>query len=238
MARTVVMTGATGGIGAAAVKKLAKMGMNVVMVTHNQQAGDELSAACAEYPGEVVAMSNDGGDAAVFPDVYERFGSVDVVIPNHGAPDFEETLETIEDEKFEWKFHHQVINTFDMIKAAVPYMKKGGFGRIILMSSVGAYSGDNSYAFTTSVVNGAVTSMMKQLSGMFAADGITVNAIAKGHMEPDHPGHGAEADVTKIPMGRVATAEDFANAVAFLASEESGYVTGQTIALGGGEYKA
>ena len=120
MARTAVMTGATGRIGTEAVKALAAMGINVVMVTHNPQAAEALSAACAGLPGEVVGMSNEAGDDAVFDDVYERFGSVDILIPNHSAPDSTDPPEEVKAEDIEKKFRHQVVNTFKMIKRASP----------------------------------------------------------------------------------------------------------------------
>lgn len=239
MARTAVMTGAAGKIGSGAVKRLAAMGINVVMVTHNQQVAEKISEECKDLPGEVVAMSNEGGDAAVFGDVYERFGSVDILIPNHGYPDRRKDISDITEEELTRKFHHQVLNTFEMIQKAVPFMEKAGSGRIILMSSAGAYDGNNKFPMVGAVVDGAVTSMMKWLAGDLADKNITVNCIIKGYLEEDHPpkfeDEGPEWE--DIPAGRAATSEDFGNAVAFLAAEESSYITGQSISLAGGKIR-
>lgn len=239
MARTAVMTGATGRIGTDAVKKMAAMGINVVMVTHNQQAADELSKACADLPGEVVAMSNDGGDDAVFDDVFARFGSVDIIIPNQGGPEHVNDILDIDPEKVEREFSHQVVNSFKMIKRAVPFLEKSSAGRIILMTSEGAFTGDNDFGFERSVANGGMTAMMKYLATALADKGITVNCIAKGRMEPDHlhEGETFTMECPEVPLGRKGSSMDFANAVAFLASEESDYITGQTIFLTGGSIR-
>ena len=184
-------------------------------------------------------MSNEAGDDAVFDDVYERFGSVDILIPNHSAPDSTDPPEEVKAEDIEKKFRHQVVNTFKMIKRAAPYLKKSGAGRIILISSAGAYNGDNSFSFTASVVNGAVTSMMRYLSETLSAYGVTVNCIVKGKFEPDHikEGETASIDVSDIPLKRAATAKDFGAVCAFLASEGAGAVTGQSIFLTGGQIR-
>lgn len=239
MARTAVMTGAAGGIGIKAVKKLASMGINVVMVTHNQKKAEEISNDCADLPGEVVAMSNEAGDDAVFEDVFQRFGSVDILIPNHGGPEHRRNVLDIPIGDFEHELDHQVINTFKMIRNAVPYMEKAGAGRIVLMSSEGAYSGDNSFGFARSVANGAVTSMMKYLAEALADKNITVNCIAKGRMEPDHlhEGETFTMDCPEVPLGRKSSSDDFADAVAFLIREDAGYITGQTIFLTGGSIR-
>jgi len=239
MARTAVMTGAAGGIGAKAVKKLASMGINVVMVTHNQKKADEITNECAGLPGQVVAMSNEGGDDAVFDDVFQRFGSVDILIPNHGGPEHRKSVLDIPLEDIEHEFDHQVINTFKMVQRAIPFLEKSESARIILMSSEGVYSGDNSFGFARTVANGALTSMMKYLAEALADKGITVNCIAKGRMEPDHlhEGETFTMDCPEVPLKKKASAEDFANAVAFLACEDSGYITGQTIFLTGGSIR-
>lgn len=239
MARTAVMTGAAGGIGSEAVKKMASMGINVVMVTHNQKFADAIAEACRDLPGEVVAMSNEGGDDAVFEDVYKRFGSIDILIPNHGGPERMHRIEDISIEDIEHELDHQVINTFKMIRRAAPYLEKGGSGRIILMSSEGAYTGDNRFSFEKSVANGSVTAMMRYLAKYYAEKGITVNSIVKGSMEDDHPRDGAvpTMECPEVPLSIKASAKDFANAVAFLVSEESGYITGQSIFLTGGNIR-
>ena len=83
--RTCVFAGAAGFIGRGAVKALADGGMNVVMVTHSPDKAKEVIELCRDCPGKVIAMSNKEGDHAVFPDIMEQFGSVDVVINSTGA---------------------------------------------------------------------------------------------------------------------------------------------------------
>ena len=84
--RTAVIAGATGHVGAGAVHMLTEAGMNVVMVTHNMEDARRLIAEVEHHPGTCIALSNENGDGAVYGEVCQRFGSVDVIIPNQGAP--------------------------------------------------------------------------------------------------------------------------------------------------------
>ena len=223
MAKTAVMTGAAGRIGSGAVKKMAEAGINVAMITHNPGPAAKICEECAGFPGKVVAMTNEGGDDSAIARTFEQFGSVDIVILNHGGPDHQVDLLDIDPEELNKKFGHQVTMTFKTLKTAIPFLEKAGGGDIILMSSKGAFDGDTSFPFVSSVANGAVISMTQYLANALADKNIKVNCIAKGHMQKDFLHEGETLDLT-LPGP-----EEFGTAVMDVLN---GDFSGDTILLG------
>jgi len=240
--RTAVMPGATGHQGAGAVRILAASGMNVLMPTHNP---DNAAALIASLPEEqrarVLAISNEAGDEAAFDFAVEKFGSVDVLIPNQGGPVHPMALEAVTAELIEKVFRHQVIGSFEFVRAGLPYLRKSRAGRVILMSTPGARNGLVEEGIADNIGRAGLLSMTASLSRALIAQGITVNCIVKSGLEDDHPPRdpsdpGAKGMVGRIPAGRNGTPDEFGAAVAWLASEEAGYVTGQIVNLSGGQY--
>ncbi len=243
--RTCIFSGATGGDGVDTVKALCAGGMNVVMMTHNipaaEQLIEEISASGA--PGKCVYYAGGRGEppAEENPAVYEKiqaeFGSVDVVISNTGGPGRDVSLEDCPAEELERELNHLAVGALKTIQAALPFLKQSKAPRIILMSTVEAELGGSEESFPVAVAKGAVLTMVKTAAPRVARYGITVNCIAKGCIQR----LGARPDdvnldnlLPMIPMGRLGTPQDLANVICFLASEESGYVTGQSIHVSGG----
>ena len=223
MGKTAVMTGAAGRIGAGAVRKMSEAGINVAMITHNPGPAQKICDECAGFPGKVVAVTNEGGDDAAIGRTFDEFGSVDIVILNHGGPDHPVEVLDTDPEELNKKFAHQVTMTFKTLKTAIPFLVKSGGGDIILMSSRGAFDGDNSFPFVGSVVNGAVISMTQYLANALAENNIKVNCIAKGHMQPDFDHGDAPQDFTGL-IGP----EKFADAVMDILN---GDTSGDTVLL-------
>ena len=237
--RTCVFAGATGQIGRGAVKALAEGGMNVVMVTHNPQSAQSIVEEFSSLPGRVVAMSNEGGDGSVFGEVEKEFGSVDVVINTIGGLDAPVPFEKIQPQVLSDKLEHQVVLPFVMMQAALPYLRKSRVPRMILAATAGAQDGFAGENLADSISRGAVLTATYALARELAKEGITVNCIARSGMVDDHPPRD-EKDFSvqsiqgQIPLGRIGTAEDFGALGAYIASEESGFVTGQVFGLSGG----
>lgn len=237
--RTCVFAGATGMIGRGAVRALTEAGMNVVMVTHNPDSAREVIASTEGLPGRCIAMTNDRDDGDIFKAVEELFGSVDVIISGIGGLNAPKKFEDVSVEELLNKVNFQVNGPVRMIKAALPYLEKSKAPRILLMSSVGAQNGFAGENICDSVARGAIISLTYCLAREFASRGITVNCIARSGVINDHEPHRPEdfnvASIQDhIPLGRIGSSREFGAAVAYLASEEGGFVTGQVLNLSGG----
>lgn len=244
--RTCIFSGATAGDGRAAVKALCTGGMNVVMMTHNEAYARSLieevsriegAGACVYYTGKKGSGPAEANDVT-YAEIEERFGSVDVIISNTGSDGQIDDLETIPPEALQKNVDHLLMSAFKMMQAALPYLKKSKAPRIIFMTTTEGIRGGTQESFANAVAKGAVASLALNSAARLVKYGITVNAIAKGairRMEPVQPGSPNPDDrLAAIPMGRVGDAQDLANAICFLASEESSYITGQIMELSGG----
>ena len=237
--RTCVFAGATGMVGRGAVKAMVEAGMNVVMVTHNPDAAKEVIASMEGKPGRCLAMSNEQGDGAIFQAVEEMFGSVDVIISNTGGFNAPKKFEEITEEEMARKITFQVTGAMTMVREAIPFLERSKAPRVLLMASAGAQNGFQGENICDSVARGAVISMTYCLARELADRGITVNCIAKSALVNDHPPHSPQHMDTaslqgSVPLGRIGTNDEFGAAVAYLASEEAGFVTGQVLNLSGG----
>lgn len=244
--RTAVFAGATAGDGRDTVKALCVGGMNVVMMTHNRQAAEELieEIRSMNAPGACVlcAGGEEEGPAeenpAVYEELRERFGSVDVVIANTGADGHRDDIETLSPEELQRSLNHLVVGSFKMLQTALPYLKQSRAPRVILMSTVEGVHGGTYESLANAVAKGAVEALTLNAAARLAPYGITVNCIAKGaipRVEGVRPGNPDPMErLPVIPMKRLGSPADLAGAVAFLASEESAYLTGQILELSGG----
>lgn len=244
--RTAVFAGATAGDGRETVKALCLGGMNVVMMTHNVHAAESLIEEVHALGAAGECLYEAGGSGAVPPEedpaiyarVAARFGSVDVIIANTGANGREDDLETLQAEELRRSLDHLVVGAFKMLQTALPYLKQSRAPRAILMTTVEGVHGGTQESLANAVAKGAVEALTLNAAARLAPSGITVNCIAKGaisRVEPPRPGEALpEKRLPTIPAGRLGTPADLAGAVAFLASEEAAYVTGQVLELSGG----
>jgi len=243
--RVCVFSGATAGDGVAVVESLCRGGMTVVMMTHSPERARGLVEGIngAGYPGQCLAMAGGEGrpaeeDPAVYARIAEEFGSVDVVISNTGGYGREAAIEDTSDDEFREEIDHLAGGSFRMLKAALPWLRKSHAARVILMSTVEGVNGGVHQSFANSVAKGAVRALTVNAAARLAAEGITVNCIAKGGIPRVDGMREGDADpaafIPRTPMGRMGTPAELGELVCFLASEESGYITGQTIALDGG----
>lgn len=248
--RTCIFAGASGGDGIESAKALCAEGMNVVMITHQLQQAqsllDEINAQ--HYPGKCAAYM-DGNcynpprtDAEVYQEIAEKFGSIDVVISNTGAPEHEDSIDTLTKEELLEEVDHLVGGSYGMLRNALPFLRKSAAARVIFMTSTEGERGGSHESLATSVAKGAVLALTKMCAARLAGEGITVNCIAKGAidkpMPPLFPNEKARKDpqerLPQIPAGRVGQPADVAQAICYLASEETGYVTGTVLEVSGG----
>ncbi|HEY0983223.1 MULTISPECIES: 3-oxoacyl-[acyl-carrier-protein] reductase [unclassified Schlesneria] len=239
--RVALVTGGSRGIGKAIVFALAKAGAKVAFVYQsNQEAADQIVTELTSQGHEVYAIKADvsqksEADAAI-ENVVSKWGRLDILVNNAGIIRDKLVLAMSPEE---W---HEVINTnlssvFNFCQAAIRPMMSNRFGRIVNMSSVAAdfsNPGQANYAASKAGIEG----FSRCLATEYAKRGITVNCVAPGFIETDMTVAvvNAAGDKVKnsIPVKRLGKPEDIANAVLFLASEESSYITGQVLKVDGG----
>lgn len=239
--RCAIVTGAGRGIGRAVAVRLAKDGFDVVVnCAHSEDAARETASVCEAYGVRALVVradvSDQDGAKKLFDETIAAFGRVDVLVNNAGITR-DGLLLRMKPEDFEAVIATNLTGTFLCMKQAARYMLRAKYGRIINMSSVVGLRGNAgqvNYAASKAGVIGMTKSAAKEL----AAKQITVNAVAPGMIETDMtramPENAHEAMKSGIPAGRIGRPEDVADAVAFFASEQASYITGQVLAVDGG----
>jgi 3-oxoacyl-[acyl-carrier protein] reductase len=238
----VVVTGASRGIGKAVAEVLGRRGATVIG-TATTGAGakaidDSLRAAGIKGAGKVLNVTDPDSIAALVKDVTENFGAPSILVNNAGITR-DNLLMRMKDEEWDDVINTNLNSAFRMSRACLRGMMKAKHGRIIMISSViGATGnpGQANYAATKAGVIGFAKSLAREIGSR----GITVNAVAPGFIDTDMtralPEQQRDALLGQIPMGRLGDVSDIANTVAFLASSDAGYITGETIHVNGGMY--
>lgn len=239
--KTVIITGGARGIGKAAALKLASLGANLVInYLGNDKAASETEEACKQLGAEILLIKGDVASAEQCEKnaaaALERFGRIDVLINNAGITR-DGLLMRMEEKDFDSVINTNLKGTFLMTKAVSRQMLKQRYGRIINMASVVGITGNQGQA-NYSASKAGVIGLTKSFALEVAAKGITVNAVAPGFIETDMTDAMTDAAIEAakalIPAKRMGSPEDVAEVIAFLASEQSGYITGQTVCVDGG----
>ena len=241
MEKYALITGATRGIGKQIAITLAKQGYNIAL--NYRKENEELENTKKEIEEIGVQVLAVKGDVANFEEcenfvkqVIERFGQIDVLVNNAGITK-DMLLMRMKKEDFEQVIDTNLVGTFNVTKNAVPYMMKARSGRIINISSVVGISG-NAGQTNYSASKAGIIGFTKSLAKEIASRNILVNAVAPGFIETnmtDVLKDDVKQEIAKnIPLKRMGTAQDVANVVKFLASDDSSYITGQVINVDGG----
>ncbi len=238
MAHVAVVTGGTRGIGRAVCEALKEDGFTVVA---SYAGNDEKARAFTDETG-IPAYKFDVGDhdatLAACEKIAAEVGPIDVVVNNAGITR-DGTLLKMTYDDWEDVMRTNLGGCFNMAKATFAGMKERKWGRIINIGSINGQAGQYgqvNYAAAKSGIHG----FTKALAQEGARYGITVNAIAPGYIDTDMvaavPENVLEKIVAKIPVGRLGKASEIARGVAFLASEDGGFVTGSTMSINGGQH--
>ena len=242
--RAALITGSSRGIGLAVAEHLAAAGFNVAL-NCSSEAGlpalrEQAGRIAGEYDVQVEAIAASVADEAeanaLVEQAHEAFGRLDAVVNNAGITR-DGLMVRMKDDDFDRVIDVNLKGTFHICRAAGKIMMKQRYGRIVNMSSisgVGGNAGQANYAASKAGVIGLTKTIAREL----AARGVTANAVAPGFISTDMTDalseKQREAIGEQIPMKRFGTVDDVAHLVGFLASEESGYITGQVICIDGG----
>lgn len=239
--KVALVTGASRGIGRAIAIALAKEGASVaVNFAGNSEKAGQVVSEIKEMGREAVAIQGDVTNAdsvtAMVKNVTEQFGKLDILINNAGITR-DNLLVRMKEEDWDSVINTNLKGVFLCTKAVSRQMMKQRQGRIINISSVVGVSGNAGQANYVAAKSGVI-GLTKTTAKELAARGITVNAIAPGFIETDMTNvlteEVGEQMRKQIPLGRFGLPEDVAKTAVFLASEDSGYITGQTIQVDGG----
>ncbi len=242
--RVAVVTGASQGIGEAIARTLAERGAKVALVARNQEKLDAVLTGIEAAGGTAIALPLDVADTEqakqVFHQAIERLGRLDILVNNAGitrdglavrmkTADWDAVLRT------------NLTGAYVCAQQAIGPMLRQRWGRIINISSVVAEMGNPGQANYVAAKAGMI-GLTKALAVELASRHITVNAVAPGFistaMTDALPEKAVQELSARIPLGRLGTPADVAAAVAFLASEEAGYITGHVLDVNGGMYMA
>ena len=239
--RVAVITGAGSGIGYATAKKLASEGAKVVVVDMNPESGN---AVAKEIGGTFVSadVTNEKEVENMYKVAFDTYGRIDIAFNNAGIspPDDDSILITGIDA---WRKVQEVnlTSVYLCCKYVLPYMQKNGKGSIINTASFVATMGAATSQISYTASKGGVLAMSRELGVQFAREGIRVNALSPGPVntpllqelfakDPER----AARRLVHIPMGRFANADEIAAAVAFLASDDSSFITASNFLVDGG----
>jgi len=239
--KVALVTGASRGIGRACAIKLASLGAKVVVnYNKNQSAADEVVATIKSSGGEAIAVPGDVSQfvaaQSIIKATIDTFGRLDILVNNAGTTR-DTLLAIMKEEEFDSVIQTNLKSVFNMSKAALRQMMRQKYGRIVNMASVAGIVGNpgqTNYSASKAGIIGFTKAMAKE----YGSKNIAVNAVAPGYIPTDLtnvlPQEVKDGIVKMTALGRMGTAEEIANVVAFLASDEASYITGQVIAVDGG----
>lgn len=239
--KVAVVTGASRGIGRAVAVTLAGLGANVVVnYAGHAEGAEETAALVGELGLRALVLQADVTDQkqvdTMMKQALQEFGRIDILVNNAGITR-DNLLPRLGEQDWDAVLNTNLKGAYHCSKAALRPMLKARWGRIINISSVVGLSGNagqSNYAAAKAGLIGFTKSLAKE----FASRNITVNAVAPGYIATDMTADLTEENQARllgsVPLSRLGTPEDVARAVAFLASEWAGYITGQVIVVDGG----
>lgn len=252
--RVAFVAGASRGLGYAVARELAREGAHVALCARDEPGVRQAAATIAAETGAellpfALDVTSPGAVEAAIAATAEHWGGPHILVANAGgAP--AGRFDALDDERWRAAWELNFLSSVRMIRAALPAMRTAGWGRIITITSMTVKQPVENLLLSNGV-RPAIVGMVRDLASELAPSGITVNNVAPGYTRTERisaviQARAAEAGsaeaaeramVSTIPMGRLGEPEEFAAAVAFLASNRAAYITGQTLLVDGGWYR-
>ena len=236
--KNILITGASGGIGNALVKKFVSLGGNVLGAGTKTEKLDLIKKQYPNIKVKKFDIGNHSGIEEFIDSVSLELGRLDVLINNAGI-NMDNLSLRMKDEEWKKVIDINLTSTFLLSKHAIKKMLKNKFGRIVNITSVVGHTGNLGQS-NYSASKAGIIGMSKSLANEYAKKNITVNCVSPGFIVSDMTMNIADKVklylTSRIPMGKLGTGEDVSNCVAFLSSEQASYVTGETIHVNGGMY--
>ena len=245
--KVAVVTGASKGIGAGIAKQLAAEGASVVVnYASSKEGAGQVVNEIAAHGGKAIAVQGDVAKTEdierLFAEASKAFGRLDILVNNAGTSSAA-GFEQVDDATWQYDFDSKVMGAIRFCRLVIPHMKRRGGGRIINVTTVGGKA-PAARSLPTSLSRAAGINLTKSLAHEYAADRILVNTICLGLVKSAQHERRAKGDLDahyreiaekrKLPLGRFGEASEFADLVAFLASERAAYITGTAINFDGG----
>ena len=242
--KVAIVTGSSRGIGKAVAERFAREGARIVVnYVRNKKAADAVAAGIRKAGGKAIAVKADVSKRAdaerLIKSAIKAFGRLDIVVSNAGIVIDRPFIEST-DEDWIASIENNLHGFFNVCQAALKPMLKQKWGRIIATCSciteVADFGGNKFSVCTAS--KGGITAMLRPIAAEVARDGVTVNGVSPGYIATEMLGEidpaGLEATLGLVPMRRYGKPEEIAAAMAFLASEDAAYITGQVLRVNGG----
>ena len=235
-----IVTGASQGIGKTIAIEMAKSGATVFCLARNKEALDATIKTITEEGGKAYAFSCDISNNDDFKNIslniFKNYGSIDILVNNAGITK-DNLLLRMSDNQWDDVLNINLKGPFTCTRSVVKHMMKNKFGRIINITSIVGITGNAGQANYAASKSGLI-GLTKSIAKEFASRGITANCVAPGWIETSMTDQlSTEVKnkfLSQIPIGKIGQSKDIADTVIFLASDEAGYITGQTITVDGG----
>ena len=240
--KLVLVTGASRGIGQAIALTLGNAGATVIGTATSEKGAEAISKQFTEHKitgqGMILNVTDDNNIAELMKNINEQYGAVDILINNAGITR-DNILMRMKQEEWDEIIDTNLSSVFKMSKAVLRGMMKKKAGRIVSITSVVGAMGNSGQA-NYAAAKAGIIGFTKSLAREVGSRGTTVNTVAPGFIQTDMtdalPDEQKKALSSQIPMARLGTADEIAQAVLFLAGDSGSYITGQTLHVNGGMY--
>lgn len=236
--KVALVTGASRGIGKAIATQLKDLGATVIGTATSENGANNISEYLGEGKGLVLNVTSDDSIAAMFTQIKDNFGGVDILINNAGVTR-DNLFMRMKDDEWNDIIDTNLTSVFKLSKAVLRPMMKKRNGRIINIGSVVGTMGNAGQANYAAAKAGLI-GFSKSLAREIASRGITVNTVSPGFIDTDMTqtltDEQKEGIFSQVPANRLGKPEEIATTVAFLASDAAAYITGETIHVNGGMY--